>query len=550
MDLAQSAGSRLMFAAMALIVSTTVAACGGSPTEVPAAPTIDPAKLISSLPAAKGDVDNVVWNLTAGEPDTLDPRNAANYSSGQIVKNVCDSLLAVKPDFSTGPGLATLDQRSPTELVFTLRDGITFSDGTPVTADDVVYSLKRSADPASVVSFVFLYVEAIKKTGDKEVTVTFKQPDALFAGGMATISGAVVKKEWAERARENVGTPSGGLVCSGPFTLGEWRSGSGLTLKRNDSYWNKELRPFAKQVAFTFVTDATAVARALDAGEIDGAYELPVTAVPSLRKSQKGRLVFGPSTQSVSLGVARPDGPLADNKLRQALQRAVDREGLAKVVFQGAAEANYTLLPPATWPNAQRDLYRAAYDKYVKERAYDINAAKTLVQGSSYKGEPVVLATMAGDETMSRTAQLVQQQAKAIGVTIKIQTMQPLVWAEAGYDASKRQGVDLMLSSNFNAGQNPLEPLGFDLLPGQPYNYTEYDNAEVTKLLTEARQTLDPVESAQKIIKAQEIYEPNASTVPLLSTNTITFLNHRLTGAVTSFAYWSMPQMAYVGAAG
>lgn len=550
MDLAHLAGRRLMFAAMALIVSTTVAACGGSSTETPTARKIDPAKPTSSLPAAKGDVDKIIWNLTTGEPDTLDPRNAAGYSSGQVVKNVCDSLLSMNADFSTRPSLATMEQRSPTELVFTLRDGVTFSDGTPVTADDVVYSLKRSADPTAIVSFVFLYVEAIKKTGDKEITVTFKQPDALFADSVATISGAIVKKEWAERAGKDVGTPSGGLVCSGPFTLGEWKSGSGITLKRNDGYWNKELRPFAKEVGFTFVTDATAVAQALNAGEIDGAYELPFSTVPSLQKSQKGRLIFGPSTQTVSLAVARPDGPLADNKLRQALQRAVDRDALAKVVFHGAAEANYTLLAPASWPSGQRALYQTAYDAYVKERSYDLQAAKTLVQGSSYKGDTVVLATMAGDETMSRTAQLVQQQAKAIGVTVKIQTMQPLVWAEASYDASKRPGVDLMLSQNFNAGQSPLEPLGFDLLPEQPYNYTGYANAEVTKLLTEARQTLDPVESARKIIKAQEVFEPDASSVPLLSTNTITFLGNRLTGAVTSFAYWSMPQMAYVGAAG
>ena len=154
-----------------------------------------------------------------------------------------------------------------------------------------------------------------------------------------------------------------------------------------------------------------------------------------------------------------------------------------------------------------------------------------------------------GAATSSRIAQLFQQQAKAIGVKITISTMQPLVFDQASYDASKRQGVDLMYGANFNSQQNPLEPLGFDLLPGQPYNYTEYDDPRVTQLLNDARSSFDTKKRAEMIVEAQKIYEPDSAVIPLLSTNTATFVNDRLTGAITSFAYWSMPQMAYVGAA-
>jgi len=319
-------------------------------------------------------------------------------------------------------------------------------------------------------------------------------------------------------------------------------------MSRNDAYWNRERRPFAKSVRFTFVTDATSLAQSLNAGEIDGAYELSASSVPALQKSKKGRLVFGLSPQSMNLYVARPDGVMADGDLRAALQRMIDREALAKAVYHGAATPLYTMTTPATWPNAQRAAYEKAYKAFETARSYDMDAAKKLVKSSSYKGQQIVLAIAAGDDTQSRTAQLLQQQGREAGLTIKIQSMQPLVYAQAGYDASKRKGVDLMLSSNFSATPDPLETIGFTFLPKQTYNYVNYDDPQATKLFDEARSTFDGAQRAEKIVEMQALYEKADAVIPLVSTNTTTFLNDRLTGAITSFAYWSMPQMAYVGA--
>ncbi|MFI6517477.1 ABC transporter substrate-binding protein [Spirillospora sp. NPDC050679] len=538
--------TRGLAAAVALLATGGLAACGGADDRKPA--PVGASELVSVLPPAKGDVDKITWNV-GGEPDTLDPRNAVNYGSGQIVRNMCEGLLKMDDKFAISPNLATYDQVTPTRLKLTIREGVKFWDGKPVTAADVAYSLQRSAAQDSVVSFGFLAVKDIKATGDREVTLTFKAPDASFVPSLATLAGVVVQKAWTEKAGDKAGTATGGLMCTGPYKFGSWRAGGGITLQRNDGYWDTALKPRAERVDFTFVSDDTALAQALDAGEIDGAYEVPASTFAKLAKSAKGRLVFGPSTQSTSISVARPDGPLKDQKLRDAFQRAVDREAIAKVVFNGAAKPNYTTLTPVIWPTAERDLYQPDYDKWAKARSYDIAAAKRLVQESSYDGGELVLAIQAGDQAASRIAQLFQQQAKAIGVTIKIQPMQPLVFDQAGYDAGKRKGIDLLYGASFNAQQNPLEPLGFDLLPEQPYNYTGFNNPQVTKLLTDARSSFDPKERARLIVRAQEIYEPLSSGISLVSNNTATFLNNRLTGAVTSFAYWSMPQMAYVGAA-
>lgn len=528
---------------LALAASTLTACSGGSSGGQKPVSADD---LIPSLPAAKGDVDRITWNLTGGEPETLDPANAATPQSGQVVRNLCDSLLTLDAKYNLKPNLASYDQQSPTKLVLTIRPDTTFWDGSTVTAEDVAFSLRRAADPSKVTSYLFANVDSIKATAADKVTVTFKQPDEMFTSELANM--VVLKKTFAEKAGSKLGTPAGGLMCSGPFKLDKWTSGDSITMSRNDAYWNRERRPFAKSVRFTFVTDATSLAQSLNAGEIDGAYELSASSVPALQKSKKGRLVFGLSPQSMNIYVARPDGVMADGKLRAALQRMIDREALAKAVYHEAATPLYTMTPPATWPNAQRAAYEKAYKAFETARSYDMDAAKKLVKSSSYKGQQIVLAIAAGDDTQSRTAQLLQQQGREAGLTIKIQSMQPLVYAQAGYDASKRKGVDLMLSSNFSATPDPLETIGFTFLPKQTYNYVNYDDPQATKLFDEARSTFDGAQRAEKIVEMQALYEKADAVIPLVSTNTTTFLNDRLTGAITSFAYWSMPQMAYVGA--
>ncbi|GAA3648788.1 hypothetical protein GCM10022237_05590 [Nocardioides ginsengisoli] len=201
-------------------------------------------------------------------------------------------------------------------------------------------------------------------------------------------------------------------------------------------------------------------------------------------------------------------------------------------------------------------LVRTCYDKTSRYTAlkfeaeyYNARGFVMVVQDVRGKFNSTVIMVQAGDETISRVAQLVQQQAKSVGLTVEIRSLQPLVFEQAGYDATKRKGIDMMLSTNFNATADPLEPMGFTYLPGQPYNYTEFDNPKVTNLLTEARQSFDAKERAKKVVEAQVIFEQDSAVIPVVSTNTATFLNNRLTGAVTSFAYWSLASMTYIGSA-
>ena len=148
-----------------------------------------------------------------------------------------------------------------------------------------------------------------------------------------------------------------------------------------------------------------------------------------------------------------------------------------------------------------------------------------------------------------RLAQLIQQQAKAAGITVSIDALQPLDYAAAGYDPTKRTGIDMILGSSFNGVQDPLEPTGFEYLPGAFYNYTNFDNAEVTSLINKSLASFDAQQRADYWVQIQKLTEAESILIPIVSTNTVTFVNNRLGGAVTSFAYLTMPALTSVGSA-
>ena len=332
--------------------------------------------------------------------------------------------------------------------------------------------------------------------------------------------------------------------------LESWRSGESIELTRNDRYWNPDYRARAKSVTLKFLNDTSALTSALIAGEVDGAYEIPPAAIPRLSKSTTGKVHFGPSTQYVELMAARPDGAMADVKLREALFGVVDREGLAKAVFNGAATPNYTLLSTNSWDPEAKDVWQSAYAPYQEAGRLDDAAAKKLVDASGYDGTPLKFITLSGDVTQRQIAQVVQQQAQAIGVKIQIEALQPTQYSEVFLSAKAREPYDLGLAIGFNSLPDPVEPVGFFVMPESFYNFTNYENPEVAELVTQAKQTLDAKERSELMVKAQEIYERDHVATSLLNKHEVMYLSNRLSGATTSITYLFEPSLAKIGAAG
>jgi len=536
----------LLFTIVGLVAAAALAGCTAG------AATPAPSKTVETVvrsPGGNGAVKSVTWNLGSGEPGTLDPPNVPTYSAMAVVANLCDSLMSVDESGTLISGLAKATQETPTHLVFTLRAQAKFWDGSPVTTDDVVYSLKHAAAPTSYLAPTFEKVTNITAVSDTQVAVDFSAPDAAFLPTMAGAGGAVMERAFSEKAGAALGTPGVGIMCSGPFILDKWNAGTDIRLVKNDSYWNKARQARVSNVRLTFVTDTSALTQALTTGEIDGGWEIPSSAIPALKSASSGSLYYGDTTTVWSLRVASPSSPLAKNSdLRQAFQHMIDRAAIAQAVFHGAASPWSTAISPNSWPVSVRDSTKADYKKIADQRAFDVTLARKLVTESGAKGTHVELIVASGDETASQLAQLVQAQAGEVGLTLKIRSLQPLEYAQAMYDPAVRGSSDLMLSSSGDVVQEPLASIRYYFLPKGLYNWDGYDDSELAKIYSQAVGELDVSKRTALTLEIQKRFEARGATIAIVNPYQVNFVNNRLGGVITSSAYATMPSLTYIGA--
>src|SRR5260221_4563382 len=199
-------GTLALVAVFAVLVSACGRSTGGTNT--------GSVGLANTTPAGSKAVDKIVWGVYR-ETNSLDPIYAFDYPENTVLAVLCEQLLTQAPDGAIGPGLATLSYPDAKTLVFDLKPGVTFWDGHPLTADDVVYSLNRNtnADLAGFYGAVFTNVTSITATSPTQVTITLKVPDYWLPDELASTPGWIVEKAYIESKGKDFGTPTGGTMC-------------------------------------------------------------------------------------------------------------------------------------------------------------------------------------------------------------------------------------------------------------------------------------------------------------------------------------------------
>ena len=534
-------------ASLLVLTACTARDSGGGPTgsgEI---------TLVDAQPAGSQPVDEVTWAIVEGEPATLNPASSANL----IIPNLCDNLLSLQPDFSIEPGIAeTAEFVDPTTFVISLRDDVTFWDGSPVTADDVVYSLQQSANPASQWFGAFALVVpdpavGIVATGPHEVTVRFVAPDSAFRDALAGQGGAVMQKAFGEQAGDALGTTDVGLMCTGPYKLeeGGWTPGSQIVTTANEDYWNGA--PLVGKLTYTFVTDGSTLTTALTEGEIDGAINVPPSSRAAFEGDGAGTLVVGNSTASYSFGPTSSTSAAADPQIRQALSMAIDREKYLETVVNGLGYVQKTLVPPFSFQSMDAAAtYQAGYDA-LDAPTVDIEGAKKLVEESGEDlSTPLVVAVPAGAPQFQQTAAIIQSAGKEIGLDIEINEMQPSDFGALFYDPSKREGIDFVATQGYLEVPGVLGYPSLFVLPedrGGFFNWSGYQDPEVTTHMEAARSATDAETAADEFVAAQEVFGPDYLQVTLAGAYQLTYVNSDLTGAVTSIAAYSSPWALRLG---
>jgi peptide/nickel transport system substrate-binding protein len=532
-------------AALALLT----AACSGTANGPDGSSSGSAYELTATTPEPSGDLDSFTWSIYA-EPFSLDYAYAFDYPPNQVLSNVCESLLRWNPDLSISPSLAEkFENPTPTTWVYTIRKGVTFHDGSPLTPDDVVASLRRHLDPAvgSYWASAFANVKSIEKTSDDQVTVTLTRPDSMFNQYMAVSPGTIESARTLATAGKDYGNSSTGVNCTGPFAFDSWKPGEGITLKRYDDYWDPELKARSGQVRFVFLSDANTRVNAWASGQVDGGWQVPANAYAQLQGSGAGSLYFGVNTTVVNEIVSNTSGVLGDKRVRQALLMATDRAGIVQAGEQGVGEVAESMVSRNNWESSSTDQVDSIYDA-LPTYDHDVEAAKALAQEAGVHGQQIVIATSPAFESADVITSAVAQAAKEIGLDPKIETISADQYGALFSDPAARKGIDLFLTIWYTSLADPMEFYGV-VRTGQFSNYGGWSSSKFDTLADEAIGTpVDDPARTDVIAQAQEVAMDELPWLPLYTLPTSVWMGDRITGVQPSIAFLYYPWAAEIGA--
>jgi len=411
--------------------------------------------------------------------------------------NIFEGLLRYSPKLEPQPELAeswSVSEDAKT-YTFKLRKGVTWHDGKPFTAADVLFSIEMLKQTHARARTNLAQVDKVETPDDYTVVFTLKQPFGPFLGIFEVGSMPMVPKHLYEGTDWKTNPYNNAPVGTGPFMFKEWQKGSFIRLVKNPNYHEKG-KPYLDEIYWHVIPDAAARAVAYETGKVDvlpgGSvenFDVPrLSKLPNTCMTGAGWEFFSPHSW---LWLNNRSGPTANKKFRQALMYAIDRNFAKDVIWNGLGKV-------ATGPSASTiKFYSDAVTKY----DYDPEKAKALLKEAGYKGETVRLLPLPYGETWQRWAEAVKQNLEDVGIKVEMVATDVAGWnskvADWDYDIAftylyQYGDPALGVSRNYVSSQ---------IAKGFVFNNIEgYSNPEVDKLFAEGA-------TAFPDSKRQEIYD-------------------------------------------
>jgi peptide/nickel transport system substrate-binding protein len=350
-----------------------------------------------------------------------------------------------------------------------VQDGVEFHDGKTLDADDVIFTIKRNINPKApgFTSGFMSDIKSMKKLDARTVRITLNHPDSQFAQGFCQIPSGILPVGFDPR--KPVGT--------GPFKLVSFSPGQRFVAERNPNYWGKGGGPYLDRLELIGFADQNARLNALLTGQVDGADRLLFSQVKSVQGRSNISVVVSDtgSFEMVELKTGKGQ-PFHDPKARMAFKLMVDRQQLVDVVYSGyGALGNDT----GTWAK-----FDAAYPADIAQRTQDLEQAKALARQAGLSGATIPMRLGEVVPGVLAAGDVLVEQAKAIGLTIKQQKL-----ADLGQFYGSNAYYTSPMQIDYDFTQTMYMNLKYVYLPTGPYNNTSYDNAQVNALTKQALAT-------------------------------------------------------------
>jgi peptide/nickel transport system substrate-binding protein len=439
-------------------IGALLAACGTTSTPATAAASARPGGTLRA-------------GLSGGSSsDTLDPHRGLTYLDTARVNQIYQPLLKLNAAAQTQLELA--EEISPhgstSEWIIRLRKGVTFHDGKPLTADDVIFTFQRILNPKSPLSGATslgpIDLQNLKKMDDVTVLVPMTSPYGSFIDQLSYWYYLYIVPVGFDPAKPN-GT--------GPFKYQSFTPGQQSTFVKNTNYWKSGL-PYLDNVTIIDFADNASLQNALVANQIDAAGALEGAQLKVLSTTANVKAVAS-QTGSITPFTMRVDqAPFNDVKVRQAFRLMMDRKQLIANALDGYAFAGSDVSSP----------YDPDYDTSL-HRDQDTAQAKSLLQAAGKADLVVELVTSPAATGMVQMATVLAQQAKQAGVTVNLKTVDPSTFFGPNY-------LQWPFSQDFYNYSPYLAQVAQSFLPTSPFNETHWSDSNYASLYKQANATLDP----------------------------------------------------------
>ena len=466
----------LRYVGLFMVLALIMAACAPAAPQEPA--PAEATAVTEGPPAAQGEPQygGTLRAAFQNEWAGLDPHTSSSYSSYQILNNVLEGLTFYDDDMNLVPWLAESWEQSEDGLTWTfkLRQGVQFSNGREMTAEDVKWSFERLIDPATGsgnAARVGPPDTKIEVIDDYTVAITHPEPYGIFPQslGFDKSSGIMAKESLEDDG--TVMVPIG----TGPFAISEVEGTTRLVLTKNENYWQEGL-PYLDEIVIEPIPDDTVRETALRGGEVDWILAIAPQNFDSLDEDPNIVVATAPQLSYDYIGINLTREPFSDVRVRQAIAFALDREQLCEAGFFG-------LCTPIQGPTGPGSPWYFDYAPYGR----DVERAKELLTEAGYPDgfEMELLPTVQYGETV-RAAQVLQAQLAEIGITATINAPEWSEWLDLegnfNYDAYLCNWNGLIDADQYYYLQHHT---------GLVFNFTGFSDPEFDALVEEGRSISD-----------------------------------------------------------
>ena len=347
------------------------------------------------------------------DSQSFDKTSVFQNESLWLIQQINESLYTATPDGKgLRPWLATSYTISKNRKTYTfkLRRGVRFSNGQPMTAADVKFSIDDARAPKRGWAFLDVAIKNVQAPDDSTVVINLKYPWTPFLADVALFSNGIIPKDFAGQSRtEFYKHPIG----TGPFMWDKRVVGRSVTFKRNPYYWQKG-KPYLDGVTWTFVSDQNTRELQLRGGQIQVNEFPPFNSIKKLQNTPGVKMHLFPSTRTDYLVMNHQYAPLADRHVRRAISYAIDRAAIVRAVLFGFGRPANSFMPPQV----------PFYDPRSPGIQYNLDRARAELAQSKFKdGFTVELIVGAGEQVENAIGQILQQSLKRLNIDVKFRTL-------------------------------------------------------------------------------------------------------------------------------